>query len=158
MSAFVTVTVTEPAAWAVVVPVIAVELIVDTVRAEPPNDTVAPEANPVPATVTDVPPAIAPVFGVTPVTVGAGATYVKQPEQVALCASGFVTTTLTGPAAREVVVPVIAVGLVVPTVNEAPPNATVAPVWKPVPAIVTDVPPAVGPLLGVTDAIVGAAT
>jgi hypothetical protein len=158
VSAFVTVTVTDPAAWAVVVPVIVVALIVATVRADPPNETVAPKANPVPATVTDVPPAIAPVFGVTEVTVGAGATYVKQPEQVALCPSGFATTTFTDPAAREVVVPVIAVGLVVATVNAAPPNATVAPVWKPLPAIVTDVPPAVGPLVGVIDATVGAAT
>ena len=76
VSGFVTTTFTDPAACAVVVPVIVVALMVETVRADPPNDTVAPAANPVPATVTDVPPAAAPLFGVTDVTVGAGATYV----------------------------------------------------------------------------------
>jgi hypothetical protein len=77
----------------------AVELIVDTVSTDPPNETVAPLRKPVPLTVTDVPPAIAPVAGVTELTVGAGARYVKQPVQVAFCASAFVTTTFTRPAA-----------------------------------------------------------
>ena len=140
-----------------VVPVIEVGLIVATVSADPPNETVAPLANPVPAMLTDVPPAMPPVFGVTDVTVGAGATYVKQPEQVALCVSGFVTTTFTDPAAWAVVVPVIDVGPIVETVSADPPNEIVAAAWKPVPAIVTDVPPAAGPLFGVTDVTVGAA-
>jgi hypothetical protein len=56
------------------------------------------------------------------------------------------------------VVPVIVVPLIVATVSEDPPNDTVAPAWKPVPAMVTDVPPPAGPLLGVTDVTVGAAT
>ena len=50
-----------------------VALMVETVSAEPPNDTVAPAAKPVPATVTDAPPALAPLLGVTVLTVGAGA-------------------------------------------------------------------------------------
>ena len=149
---------TTPAARAAVVPVIVVGLTVATVRAEPPNDTVAPVANPVPAIVTEVPPADAPVFGVTDATVGAGATYVKQPAQVPLCVSVFVTTTFTAPAACAVVTPVIVVALTVETVSADPPNETVAPVWNPVPATVTDVPPAVGPLVGATDVTVGAAT
>jgi hypothetical protein len=82
---------------------------------------------------------------------------VKQPEHVALCVSGFVTTTFTDPAARAVVVPVIEVGLLVETVSADPPNEIVAAAWNPAPAMVTDVPPAVGPLFGVTDVTVGAA-
>ena len=43
------------------------------------------------------------------------------------------------------------------TVAEAfvPPNVTVAPVAKPVPEMVTEVPPATGPEDGVTEAILG---
>ena len=37
----------------------------------PPTVTVAPAANPVPETVIDVPPAVGPDVGLTPVTVGA---------------------------------------------------------------------------------------
>ncbi|HEY8824121.1 MAG TPA: hypothetical protein VIP07_04470 [Candidatus Limnocylindria bacterium] len=55
-------------------PVMLVSAIVNAVRAEPPIDTVAPAENPVPVTVTEVPPAVGPLFGVTEVTVGAGAT------------------------------------------------------------------------------------
>ena len=47
------------------------------------------------------------------------------------------------------------------TVTEVPaivPNFTVAPVTKPVPVIVTDVPPAVGPALGLTAVTVGVAS
>jgi hypothetical protein len=97
------------------------------------------------------------LFGVTEETVGA-ATYVKQPVQVAFCASGFVTTMLTDPAACAVVTPVIDVGFTVDTVNADPPNDTVAPAWNPLPFTVTEVPPAVGPLFGVTDVTVGGAT
>jgi len=158
VSVLVTTTFTDPAACAVVVPVMLVDAIVATVRAEPPNDTVAPTPKPVPATVTEVPPAVAPLFGVTEATVGAGATYVKQPEQVPLCVSAFVTITFTAPAACGVVVPVIVVALTVATVSAEPPKDTVAPAWKPVPLTVTDVPPAALPLVGATAVTVGAAT
>jgi len=53
---------------------------------------------------------------------------------------------------------VTGVGLIVATVTAAPPNETVAPLWNPVPAMLTEVPPALGPLVGVTDVTVGAAT
>jgi len=82
---------------------------------------------------------------------------VKHPEHVPLCASGFVTTTLTAPAACALVVPVMLVALMVDTVSAEPPRETVAPVWNPVPAIVTEVPPALGPLVGVTELTVGPA-
>ena len=82
----------------------------------------------------------------------------KQLAHVPLCASGFVTTTSTAPAACAVVAPVIVVAFTVETVSEEPPIETVAPAWKPLPAIVTEVPPAAGPLVGVIDVTVGAAT
>jgi hypothetical protein len=156
-SGFVTVTFTAPAACAVVVPVIALALMVATVSADPPKETVAPLWNPLPLTVTDVPPAVGPLFGVTDATAGA-ATYVKQLEQLPLWPSGFVTTALTDPAACAVVVPVMLVALIVDTFTGDPPNDTLEPLWKPVPAIVTAAPPALGPPFGVTDATVGAAT
>ena len=43
-------------------------------------------------------------------------------------------------------------------VAAAPPNVTVAPLWKFVPVMVTTVPPAVDPLVGDSDTTVGAAT
>ena len=55
-------------------------------------------------------------------------------------------------------VPVIVVPLIVVTVSEDPANETVTPVRKPLPPMVTDVPPTAGPLFGVTDVTVGAAT
>jgi len=153
-SGLVTTALTAPAACAVVVPVMLVALIVATVSAAPPNDTVAPAWNPVPLTVTEVPPALDPLFGVTELTVGAGTTYVKQP-QLELCESGLVATTLTAPAACAVVVPVMLVGLTVEIVSAEPPKETVTPVWKSLPAIVTAVPPRLDPLAGVTEVIDG---
>ena len=67
----VTVTVTAPAAWAGVVPVIVVLFTTVTlVAAVPPNVTVAPAAKFVPVIVTAVPPAVVPLFGETLLTVG----------------------------------------------------------------------------------------
>src|SRR5262249_19806235 len=61
-----------------------------------------------------------------------------------------VTTTVTAPAACAGVVAVIVVLFTTTTLVAAvPPNVTVAPAAKFVPVIVTAVPPAVGPLLGV---------
>jgi hypothetical protein len=133
------------------------ELIVATLSAEPPNETRAPLWKPVPLTVTDVPPAAAPAFGVTELAMGA-ATYVKQPLHVPLCVSALVTTTFTAPAACDVVVPVMLVAVIPEMVTAAPPNDAVASVWKPLPLIVTDVPPAAAPLLGVTDVTDGPTT
>jgi len=158
VSGFVTVTVAAPATCAAVVPVMLVALTAETASADPPNDTVAPVTKSLPAIVTVVPPAVAPLLGATDVTVGggAGATYVKQLEHVPVCASGFVTVTSTAPAACAVVEPVMVVALTVETVSAEPPNDTVAPAWKLLPAIVTAVPPALAPLFGVTDVIAGA--
>ncbi len=68
-----------------------------------------------------------------------------------------VTTTFTAPAAWVGVVAEIDVLVIVPTVAGVPPKVTVAPAAKFVPAIVTTVPPAVEPLAGVTELMVGGA-
>jgi len=83
---------------------------------------------------------------------------VKQLAQLPVCASGLVTTTFTAPAACAVVVPLMVVAVTVDTVSAEPPNEAVAPGWKPVPLTVTEEPPALGPLLGVTELAVGGAT
>jgi hypothetical protein len=71
----------------------------------------------------------------------------------------LVTVTVSAPAAPAGVVAVIVVLFTTVTlVAAAEPNVTVAPEAKFVPVIVTAVPPAVGPLLGLTLVTVGAAT
>ena len=69
-AALVTVTSTAPADSAGATAVIDVaELTVTPVAAVDPNFTVFPEANPVPVMVTEVPPAVGPLVGLTAVTV-----------------------------------------------------------------------------------------
>jgi hypothetical protein len=66
------------------------------------------------------------------------------------------TVTVTAPALPAGVVAVIVVLFTTVTLVAAvPPNVTVAPATKFVPVIVTDVPPAVDPLLGATLVTVG---
>jgi hypothetical protein len=70
---------------------------------------------------------------------------------------GFVTITLTEPAASAGVVAWIEVELeTVTDVAAVLPKVTVAPVWKFVPVMVTTVPPEVVPEVGVMEVIVGA--
>jgi hypothetical protein len=70
-----------------------------------------------------------------------------------------VTVTVTAPAVPTGVVAVIVVAFTTTTlVAAALPNVTVAPVTKLVPVIVTAVPPAVDPLLGLTLVTVGGTT
>ena len=77
--------------------------------------------------------------------------------KVPLWASLLVTTTFTAPAACAAVVAVIEVLLTTVTpVAAVPPRLTVAPVKKPVPVMVTAVPPAVVPEVGVIAVTVGA--
>ena len=69
----------------------------------------------------------------------------------------MVTTTLTAPAACAGVVAVIDVLLMTFTpVAAVPPRLAVAPARKPVPVMVTEVPPAAVPVLGVIEVMVGA--
>ena len=69
----------------------------------------------------------------------------------------MVTTTLTAPAACAAVVAVIDVLLTTFTpVAAAPPRLTAAPARKPVPVMVTGVPPDTVPVLGEIEVTVGA--
>jgi hypothetical protein len=115
--------------------------------------------NPVPVTVTVLPPTVAPLGGLTAVTVGSGS-YTNTPDApVTDVPPGVVTATLTEPAGSG--------GLV--TLNDAPvtpvtpvaavaPNATPAPATKAVPLTVTLVPPEVGPAAGLNPVTVGIAS
>ena len=68
------------------------------------------------------------------------------------------TTTFTAPPACAGVVAVIDVLPATFTpVAAVPPRLTVAPARKPVPVMVTEVPPAADPVFGVIDVTVGAA-
>jgi hypothetical protein len=154
----VTVTVTAPTLPAGVVAVIVVLLTTTTLlAAAPPNVSVAPLAKFVPVIVTVVPPVVAPLLGLTLVTVG-GARYVKPLTSVPLRPLLFVTATVTAPALPAGVVAVMVVLFTTLTLlAAAPPNFTVAPLAKFVPVIVTTVPPAVGPPFGLTLVTLGGA-
>ena len=65
-----------------------------------------------------------------------------------------VTSTVPEPAGLVAVIDVAL--LIVTPVAALPPNATVSPDAKPVPVMVTVVPPAAGPLVGLTADTVGA--
>src|SRR5262245_22886668 len=121
----------------------------------PPNEMVAPARKPVPVSVTTVPPAGSPVSGSTAVSVG-GPTYMKRPITVTVWPSVFVTVIDTGPAAPAglVTTRVVLLGTIT-SVAAAVPNITVAPVKNDVPVIVTRVPPATGPIAGVTAVMTG---
>ena len=99
----------------------------------------------------EMPPAAGPTASkMTP----GGARYVNAFASVPLWPSLFVTLTLTAPAACEGVVAVIVVALTTVTaVAAVPPMMTVGPDRKPVPLIVTAVPPLVVPETGATLAI-----
>jgi hypothetical protein len=151
---FVTTIFTVPAACAGVRAEINVSLTDTFVAATPPNVTVAPWAKPDPLMDTKVPPPVFPELGLMDVI--AGRTYVNPFVLVKLEPSGFVTTTLTVPAACAGVVAKIAVSPLLDTLVAAtPPNVTVAPGAKPAPLIVTEVPPPVFPELGLTDVMFG---
>ena len=153
----VTVTVTGPALPAGVDAVMVVLLTTTTlVAAVPPNVTVAPVAKFVPVIVTAVPPPTGPLLGETLVTVGE-VTYVKPFVRLPLCPPGFVTVTVTEPGLPAGVVAVMLVLLTTTTLVAALlPNVTVAPERKFAPVMVTDVPPEVDPVFGVTLLTVGA--
>ena len=84
-----------------------------------------------------------------------GATKVNAPLAVTLWVSVLVTTTSDAPAACAAVVQLIdEADATLTPVHALPPTVTVAPAWKPVPVIVIDVPPAVGPLSGLMAAVI----
>jgi len=154
----VTVTVTVPATPVGEVAVIEVAETTTTFVAElAPNFTAVAPVKSVPVMVTEVPPAAGPLVGLSDVTVGA-ATYVKLTRLLDV-PPGVVTVTFAAPAAPAGALAVIWVVDTKFTVALAlPPKFTVvAPETNPVPVMVTDVPPAVDPLVGLNDVTVGAA-
>ena len=85
--------------------------------------------------------------------------YVNPLKRLPDCVSGLVTTTTTAPAVWEGVLHVIEVALPTETtVAGVPPKVTVTVplVAKPVPVMVTEVEPVVGPEVGFTEETVGA--
>ena len=153
----VTSTVPEPAG---AVAVIVVSLLtLNNVAATVPKFTALAPVKFVPVIVTDVPPAVEPDDGLTPVTVGAGGgVYVNWSlELVALVPWPVVTVTSTAPRIPAGAVALIDVALLTVNVVAAMrPNFTALAPVKLVPVIVTDVPPVVGPEVGLTPVTVGA--
>ena len=124
----------------------------------PPNATrVAPEKF-VPVSVTVVPPAAGPVFGLKAVTVGAATAVNWSVEIVRLVPPAFVTVTSTVPAERAGAVAVIDVELATVKAAAVPPKLTPVGPENPVPLIVTFVPPDDGPTVGVIPVTRGAGT
>jgi hypothetical protein len=151
----VTVTLTAPAACAGDVAVIWVaESTVNTAEFDP-NITVVAPVKLVPLMTTEVPPATGPEVGVKLVTAGAAAATYVNASGAAPVPLGVVTVTDTPPAACAGVVAVICVSE--STVKTAEPelNMTLVAPVNPVPVITTDVPPAVGPEVGVKLVTVG---
>ncbi len=154
----VTSTVATDSAGAVAVIWVAL-LIVKVVAATVPNLTPVAPVKLVPVMITEVPPAVVPVAGLTPVTVGgAGVAKVKWSAGALTgdVPSDVVTVTSTVAADSAGAVAVIWVALLtVMVVAATVPNLTpVAPV-KLVPVMITEVPPAVVPVAGLTPVTVG---
>ena len=124
----------------------------------PPKLTAVAPVKLLPAMVTDVPPVVGPEFGLTLLTLGAGATNVNWSAVFGMLVVpfGFATVTSTVPAASAGDVAVTCESSTTEKeVAAVVPNLTaVAPV-KPVPVMFTVVPPAVEPEFGLTLVIVG---
>jgi hypothetical protein len=160
--AVVTVTFTWPSEWAGATAVIDVaDTTVSDVAATPPNETDVALARFVPVIVTVIPPATVPLEGLIPVTVGAGTAKVNlSAAETAEVPSGLVTAMSTIPAACEGAMAVIVADAAL-NVNEVAatvPNETAVTSARPVPVIVTLVPPAIGPEAGLTEVIAGGMT
>ena len=148
-----------PAVPAGVFAVISVALETTTlVAATPLTVTLVAPVKLVPEIVIDVPPLVGPEVGLTVEMVGTGtATYVNAPSLVAV-PPAVVTATLLAPAVPAGVLAVIDVALTTTTLVAATllTVTLVAPV-KLVPEIVIEVPPLVGPDVGLIVEIVGTA-
>src|SRR3954465_5898581 len=129
------------------------------VRGSPPMVTEVTSVKSIPAMTTVVPPDVGPSAGETEATCGGGMAYWNPPVRGPL-PEGVVTTTSALPAVPGDVNPVKSVPWVVPwatvtPVKGCPPMVTVAPSTKPLPVMVTEVPPVTGPSGGSIDATEG---
>jgi hypothetical protein len=122
-----------------------------------PNITAEAAVSPVPVMVTEVPPLVELVLGEMRVTVGAGAVYVNSsPATAGEVPAIVLTSTSTTPDASAGDVAVIDVSEFTLKVEPATvPNITDDAAVRPVPVIITEVPPAVGPRFGLTASTVG---
>ena len=104
--------------------------------------------------VTEVPPAVGPIFGETPVTEGGSLKVNTSEEEVAEVPASLVTVISVFPAEWAGDTAVICVEeSTVKLAAETPLKATPVPATtfeKPVPVMMTEVPPATGPTLGET--------
>ena len=146
-----------PAACAGELAVICVsEFTVKLAAAVPPKLIAVTVVRREPVMVTDVPPAVVPAVGLTEVTTGIPKVYF-EPAEVAEVPAALVAVMSTVPAASAGDVAVIWVSeLTVKLVAAVLPKLTAVTLIKPVPVMVTDVPPAVVPAAGLTDVITGA--
>jgi hypothetical protein len=157
---FVTVTSTAPAVWGGDVAVIWVsESTLKPAAGVVPKVTAVAPVKSVPVMTTDVPPAVGPEFGETELTVGSAMNVNWSAGEIAEVPPTVVTVTSTVPAelAGEVAVTSVSESTVKPAAGVVP-KVTAAASLKPVPEIVTEVPPAVGPEVGAIELTVGAAT
>ena len=123
----------------------------------PKSTVVCVLVKPLPVIVTVEPPPSGPAFGLTLVTVGVIAYMNLSAAEVDDVPAGVVTMMSTGPTvavAGEVAV-IEVLELTVADAAAAPPKATVEPLVKLVPLIVTDVPPATGPPITLMPVTVG---
>jgi hypothetical protein len=108
--------------------------------------------------VTDVLPAVGPIIGEIPLTVGMPIYENWSADDVAEVPPGVVTVTSMVPAAWPGLVTVICVTpltVIAPVAFAVPPNLTVLAPVRLVPVTVTDVPPAAEPNIGEIPVTVG---
>lgn len=155
-SGLVTVTSTVPALPAGLVAVIeeSLSMVNDAALVEP-KVTLVTFVKLAPVIVTAVPPLLVPEFGEIEVTTGIGLAYVKPLAKLTV-PPGKIKTTSTAPLVwAGVVALTVVLFTFVTEVAGVPPNSTEVTPLKLGPEITTLVPPAVGPLEGVTDVIAG---
>ena len=145
-TAFVTVISTEPAACAGDTAVICVpELMTKLAAAVPPKLTAVAPPKPVPVITTEVPPAVLPAPGLTEVTTGVPKVN-RSAVDMAEVPTAFVTVISTEPAACAGDTAVICVPeLITKLAAAVPPKLTAVASPRPVPVMMTEVPPAVVP-------------
>jgi hypothetical protein len=131
-------------------------LTVNAVAPTPPNLTADAPVNPLPETVTDVPPAAGPDEGETRDTARPDATYVNRSAALALLVPFAVVTVMS-----TVPTPGGEIAAIDPSPNTenelalAPPNLTADAPVNPEPEIATEVPPVAGPEDGLTPVTTG---
>jgi len=142
---------TEPVPAEVTAVIEVSEVALNVAAGVSPKRTAVTSAKPEPVNVTVVPPASGPWLGVNEVI--PSATYVKSPGAVASPYCVPLTVTGTAPVPAGVVATISVSETTLNSVHSLPPKVTLVAPVKPVPVMVTGVPPASGPLVGVKPTI-----